>query len=759
MRSRKRFLFILSAAVVAAVLALLFSSVLISAWVRSWVWWKTRGTNVTVTFEAIETPFLHPIVLRGVRLRTDPKAKARIDATASRVIVGLNLKGILLRTRDRTLRDLQMQGVRVEIHRNKTGTPLSEGAWNTLHRLLPESFSIQSLDLRLEDGTSLVLLRGVSMNGTPIEAGRFEAGEIVISSPKFRQTFTGLRGAADWQGERLSIAGLTLTRGVDVQSIVTDFSHIGKRRLAVEFDIDAFGGKLRGSIADEWRSRRSNWNMAGSANDISASQTAEAFGFTDRVGGLIHAGKFTFRGDLADALSGTASLWVELTAPAWRDREADVIMAGLSLYGRQIELQQLYIKQKKNELTLNGQSSFPTSAAGWLHPDFRGNVSASIEDLGEFASLFGGDRNDFAGRIEVEGTLNARERNVGGNLVANGFGLTMFKSSIDEFHAELKLKRDETEIAQLELKRGSDQLSAQGKIDNSAEHNYSGAIDATVGNINDYLSIFVGRFEGPPISAIVHSDITSSIWEAWAVLDPPHSKPVNLSGTFPLRIGQSLDQMWNSPLTLTVNIPELYLTELPRRKTHFENGSLRAQFSIADTLRHPRITGYAQLMTGRINSVSIDSRLRLDGNYGAIESLTLGTQQNNASFFGDVNFADMWNLTARLHPNQPLYDLGASLLSCVSRIEIVPVPTVDPTTTQVGEIDFGGGVAQAEWSVTLKEKAPDNIRLSPLAAFTAKTFRFCPAELARTNPLQIGVTTPQAPSPTPKPARLKKRKR
>src|SRR5205085_1087423 len=129
--------------------------------------------------------------------------------------------------------------------------------------------------------------------GTPIEAGRFEASEMVVSSPMFRQTFSNLRGATDWQADRLTIAAVTLSPGLDVQSITTDLSHLGKRRIGLEFEVDAFGGKLRGSVADEWRSSRSNWNMAGSANDISLSQTAEAFGFTNRVGGLLHAGKFT----------------------------------------------------------------------------------------------------------------------------------------------------------------------------------------------------------------------------------------------------------------------------------------------------------------------------------------------------------------------------------------------------------------------------------------------------------------------------------
>ncbi|MFL6515984.1 MAG: hypothetical protein ACJ8M1_13280, partial [Chthoniobacterales bacterium] len=428
-------------------LALLTASApfMVSKAIRWWLWWKTRGTNITVTIDAIDTPFLRPILLRGVRVQTAPGAAARLDLTAGRVVLGLNLRSILLRTRGRALRNVQVQGLHAEIRRNKSGTAFPEEVWNSMHRLLPESFDIQSADLRLESDSTLALLRGVILSGTPIEAGRFQAAEVVISSPLFRQTFTNLRGATDWQSDRLTVAALTLARGLDVQTVTTDLSHLGKRRIGLDFDLDAFGGKLRASFADEWRSRHSNWNMAGSAGDISLSQTAEAFGFTNRIGGLLHAGKFTFRGDLGDALTGTASLWLELTAPAWRDREADLITLGLSLYGRQVELQQLYIKQRKNELTLSGESSFPATAAGWLRPDFRGNVSASIDDLGDFASLFGADRQDFAGRIEVEGTFNARDRRVGGNLVANGTGLTMFKSSVDEFRSTLNIGHDQIE--------------------------------------------------------------------------------------------------------------------------------------------------------------------------------------------------------------------------------------------------------------------------------------------------------------------------
>ena len=70
--------------------------------------------------------------------------------------------------------------------------------------------------------------------------------------------------------------------------------------------------------------------------DISLEQTSEAFGFADRVKGLLHAGNFTFRGNLAEPDRVTASLWSELTDLTWRDRTAEAIMLGAALYNRKI---------------------------------------------------------------------------------------------------------------------------------------------------------------------------------------------------------------------------------------------------------------------------------------------------------------------------------------------------------------------------------------------------------------------------------------
>src|SRR5213078_2711304 len=132
---------------------------------------------------------------------------------------------------------------------------------------------------------------------------------------------------------------------------------------------------------------------------------------------------------------------------------------------RQIDIQQFYVKQSKNQLTLSGEAAFPAKSSDWLSPDFRGDISASINQLGDFAALFGANAGDFTGRIAIEGTMNTRDRKIGGHLTLDGTSLTLFKTAIDTLSAKLNLKATELEIEQLNLKRKNDSLTAQGKID------------------------------------------------------------------------------------------------------------------------------------------------------------------------------------------------------------------------------------------------------------------------------------------------------
>jgi hypothetical protein len=505
---KKRFVRYGLIAVALATLIVFCTPLLVSTGVRCWIWWQARQQKLTCTVNKIDAPFLRPVELSGVHVSGN--GALRFDLAATHMTVSLNLRSMLLRTRGRAIAAVTADEVRGELHRNQPGNLISERGWNTLQKSLPSTLNIARLNLRVEDGPTVVLLRDASLNVSEIETGRFGAAEVMISSPFFRQTFAGLRGATNWQNDRLTIAGLSLARGLDVQSITTDLSHLGKQHIGLEVDVDAFGGKIRANVSNEWRAQQRNWIVAGAATDISLEQTSSALGFTDHLTGKMHACKFTFRGDPHDPIQATASLWMELTELSWQNRAADVIMLGAALYNRQIQLQQLYVKQKNNQLTLNGEASFAAKAFDWLNPDFRGTISASISNLGDFASLFGANAGDFAGEVTVEGTMNARDRKIGGHLDASGKGLSLFKTPVDTLAAHLNLTPAALEIEQLELHRQKNFVQAQGKLDLSTEHSYSGHATIAAENMADYLPLLPQPWRGLLTAGTVNGEWTGA---------------------------------------------------------------------------------------------------------------------------------------------------------------------------------------------------------------------------------------------------------
>src|SRR5437868_8662673 len=449
---KSRFLLVSLFLLLAALLAFWFTPFAVSHGVRWWIWWRARQEGFIVNIDKIDAPFLRPVAIRQLRLRNAHDDKLRIDLTITDATFELNFKHILLHSRGRAIRNLSIRELHGELRRsNPTVRAMTRRGWATLHRMLPEDLTVAGSEVRIENGPTLVLLRNGFLSANQTEAGRFSAAEVMIASPWFHQTFSQLRGATHWEADHLTIAGLTLTHGLDLQSATADLSRLGNQRVGLQFDVDAFGGKLRANISHEWHSRYSNWKIAGGAADLSLAQISDALGFTDRVNGLLHAGNFTFRGNLAEPDRATASLWCELTALTWRDRTAEAIMLGAALYNRKMELQQLYIGQKTNQFTLSGEAALPAKSSEWLRPDFRGNISASINQLGEFLALFGANPADFDGKISIQGSMDTHGRNFGGHLAIEGASVTLFAHEIDTLTASISLQPNELEIERLDL--------------------------------------------------------------------------------------------------------------------------------------------------------------------------------------------------------------------------------------------------------------------------------------------------------------------
>ena len=184
----------------AVLIVIWFTPFAVSNGIRLWVWWNARQEGLIVKIDKIDAPFLRPVTLRGLNITSTSGNAFRIELTATQASAALNLKSIMLRRGGRVIRSVSIQQLRGQLrHSNPAGRAITQRGWRTMQTLLPQNLTIDSAEVRVEDGPTVMLLRNAFLSGSEIEAGRFYADEVMIASPWFRQTFSQLRGATNWQ--------------------------------------------------------------------------------------------------------------------------------------------------------------------------------------------------------------------------------------------------------------------------------------------------------------------------------------------------------------------------------------------------------------------------------------------------------------------------------------------------------------------------------------------------------------------------------
>src|SRR5436190_6435969 len=470
MRFKKFLLLSCASLLVAGILTVCLTPLLVAGGLQLWIARTARQDGLRITFEKIEAPMLRPVVVHKLQIASQLGAPFHITVEAPRVEITLNFAALFNRSRGRFLRSLMADAIAVDIRRNLQPPPAPQRfAWRLIEDLLADNFKFSGVELHVENGETVVDLHNGTLSGAQIEAGIFNASDVTIESPWFRKSFPQLGGVTSWQDSQLTIGAVAITRGLDLDAVTIDLSHIGESRIGFEMALDAFGGKLRARISTEDRQDKRTWDAAGAASEISLAQMSDALDLTDRASGSLHACKFTFRGEATNLREATATLWAEVTGLTWRDRTADTIMIGASLYNRQVQVEQLFVKQRNNQFTLSGESALPQKWSDWLNPDFRGDISASIKDLGDFARLFGARAADFAGQIDISGSVSARERKLGGQLSASGNSLTLFRAPFESLRVELGLKESRLEIEEFELRRKNDSFHGQATQESTSK--------------------------------------------------------------------------------------------------------------------------------------------------------------------------------------------------------------------------------------------------------------------------------------------------
>lgn len=434
---------------------------------RTWIWWEGRKEHLTIEIASVDAPLFRPIVLHQVRIRDFANARFSIDIAIAQAQFGLNLRALFARSDAPRIRELSIDGARASIRENvAAGDTSAEIHWPLVNQLFPERLKIGQCDLRFETPQAVIDARAVSLVASELETGALAVGEFTVASPLISKRFTDLRGATSWQNQRLTLGAITLARGIDIDAFTIDMSHIASRRIGFDLNVDVFGGQVRANLTSDTRDGRRLWDLAGSASDVSLMQMSETLAWRARADGAVRTCKFRFRGDPSDFTRSTASVWLEVSDLAWGERAAEAIMVGASVYNRQLHLEQLYVKQPANQLTLSGDTPLTIRSEDWTRRELNADLSANITDLDAFARLCGARAGDYTGSLAISGMVVVEDRKLRADMNAIG-EIQVTDAGLPDgtrLTADLSCNGPAATIRYAQLSRGGEELPLWGTV-------------------------------------------------------------------------------------------------------------------------------------------------------------------------------------------------------------------------------------------------------------------------------------------------------
>ena len=481
-----------------AVLDFFLAPVLVPVGIRLWLQWAARQEGLSAEIGKVEAPFLHEVTIASLRLKSAPGSSREISVDAQSIRADLNFRGQFFAHSSAFLRSIEVDRLTSKIHTAAPANPKSKLDWRQFSRVLPGNFRIGYGDFDVSTGATEISFRGVALSASAVESGKFFAQRLSVSSPVLRQTFLDLRGATSWEGERLTIAAIPLVRGLDLEALTLDLSRVGRGRIAFDVQLDAYGGTLRASFQGRER-EKFEFDVAGSAANISLAQVSKAIGFLEPVSGTVRASKFTFRGNPGEFLDATASVWMELSDFAWRARRADSMMLGATYYNRRLEVDQLYVRQSENALTINGELLWPKQR-DWTQLPFRGQVNGTIPDLDSFSQLFGARIGDFTGALIAQGDLDSRAPQAHGRLKIEGKDVKFRGVTVGSLGASLQLKGREITLENLDARHAEDFLRGSGSIELAAPYHFAGRLTGAINDLETYASLLPRAMRGAKIA-------------------------------------------------------------------------------------------------------------------------------------------------------------------------------------------------------------------------------------------------------------------
>ncbi len=365
---------------------------------------------------------------------------------------------------------------------------LRTASWPT-----PERIDAENVSFTIQSGGDTARIEDAGLTVSLVEPGVIRARQIVIHQPWLNRTFRNVRGAAAVRDGKLTLGGLLLEPGVEVQNLAVGRDDGAKGPLSANFSIAAFGGKLDGQIRPLSEHPGGGIDASGKFSQIQIAPLAAFLSLSDAAGGTIKDGNFTFRGTPRNPARATASTRFTADNFQWDSRQWDSLVFGATLMDRQIKILGFELHQgrdqKQNKLSLNGGFTLPTPPASWWQSDFDVNLTARIGNLTELSALLLPEFTYTAGRMSIDGFVRGHAAQFQGAVVVSGSGIKWRNAPIEDLHAGLRLNGNELEVANLDLVNNDDFVRGHGVLNILGPKQYWGEFHGAIADLATYASI------------------------------------------------------------------------------------------------------------------------------------------------------------------------------------------------------------------------------------------------------------------------------
>ena len=140
--------------------------VVVANGLRLWLHWQAQRQQLQIEPGKIQAPFLRPVTIDTLRVTNKTGTRPHIELRTDHVVLKPRLAKLLAGRSD-AIRVLSIETARVEIRRDFEETAGQEPFnWAALQALLPTNFNVARLDLRIENGPTVVVLRNAAISAS-----------------------------------------------------------------------------------------------------------------------------------------------------------------------------------------------------------------------------------------------------------------------------------------------------------------------------------------------------------------------------------------------------------------------------------------------------------------------------------------------------------------------------------------------------------------------------------------------------------------